>query len=111
MRFGEIVWKCLNRSAKGIGSLRRIRKCDHSQSERWAMYLPEKPKAPVTAIRTPAFHQAESRSIVALVTVGTPKRSGHWHRYAPCPRRRDDRMTRAPRDGYRLRHNGKPANG
>src|SRR6516164_2895999 len=34
MRFGEIVWKRLNRSAKRIGSLRRIRKCDHLVSER-----------------------------------------------------------------------------
>src|SRR5262249_30148763 len=30
-----------------------------SPSRRWAMYLPEKPKAPVTAIRTLAFRQAE----------------------------------------------------
>src|SRR6266540_2976148 len=29
-----------------------------SASRRWAMYLPEKPKAPVTAIRTLASHQA-----------------------------------------------------
>ena len=30
-----------------------------SASKRWAMYFPEKPKAPVTAIRTLAFHQAD----------------------------------------------------
>src|SRR5262245_42201496 len=30
-----------------------------SASRRCAMYLPEKPKAPVTAIRTPAFRQTE----------------------------------------------------
>src|SRR5262249_25826174 len=30
-----------------------------SASRRWAMYLPEKPKAPVTAIRTLAFHQTD----------------------------------------------------
>ena len=30
-----------------------------SASKRWAMYLPEKPKAPVTAIRTLAFRQTE----------------------------------------------------
>src|SRR4029453_12074935 len=29
-----------------------------SASRRWAMYLPEKPKAPVTAIRTLASYQA-----------------------------------------------------
>src|SRR5262249_26785894 len=34
MRFGEIVWKRLNRSAKRIGSLRRIRKCDHLVPQR-----------------------------------------------------------------------------
>jgi hypothetical protein len=61
MRFREIEWKRFNGSAKRIGSLRRIRECDHlvcSASRRWAMYLPEKPKAPVTAIRTLASHQA-----------------------------------------------------
>src|SRR6516164_8958524 len=30
-----------------------------SASRRWAMYLPEKPKAPVTAIRTLAFRQTD----------------------------------------------------
>ena len=34
IRFGEIVWKHLDRSAKRIGSLRRIRKCDHLVSQR-----------------------------------------------------------------------------
>src|SRR5215813_6824414 len=33
-----------------------------SASSRWAMYLPEKPNAPVTAIRTPASHQADRTS-------------------------------------------------
>src|SRR5262249_32542156 len=33
-----------------------------SASRRWAMYLPEKPKARVTAIRTLAFHQADETS-------------------------------------------------
>jgi hypothetical protein len=32
-----------------------------SASKRWAMYLPEKPKAPVTAIRTLAFHSPMSQ--------------------------------------------------
>jgi hypothetical protein len=33
-----------------------------SASSRWAMYLPEKPNAPVTAIRTPVSHQADRTS-------------------------------------------------
>jgi hypothetical protein len=32
-----------------------------SASKRWAMYLPAKPKAPVTAIRTLAFHSPMSQ--------------------------------------------------
>jgi hypothetical protein len=65
MRFGEIVWKRLNQSTKRIGRCGEfvsvITSC-WSASSRWAMYLPEKPNAPVTAIRTPASHQADRTS-------------------------------------------------
>src|SRR5262244_1171462 len=45
----------------GLGRCREfvsvITSC-RSASRRWAMYLPERPRAPVTAIRTLASHQA-----------------------------------------------------
>src|SRR6516164_3895883 len=47
-----------------------------SASRRWAMYLPEKPKAPVTAIRTLAFHQAEK--ITHAAAIG-PQPHHHYH--------------------------------
>src|SRR4030095_2740819 len=60
-----------------------------SASRRWAMYLPEKPKAPVTAIRTLASHQAgmwRAGSNLLRLDVGGPD-----HR-APCFEfRRDSR--------------------
>src|SRR6516162_316345 len=40
-----------------------------SVNRRWAMYLPEKPKAPVTAIRTLAFRQTEK--ITHSAAIGT----------------------------------------
>src|SRR5262249_13917985 len=50
-----------------------------SASRRWAMYLPEKPKAPVTAIRTLAFHPTEkimhSAAIGTLTTDGCSPRT------------------------------------
>src|SRR5262245_24618145 len=40
-----------------------------SASRRWVMYLPEKPKAPVTAIRTLAFHQADKTSSQVITSL------------------------------------------
>src|SRR5262245_59249563 len=46
-----------------------------SASRRWAMYLPEKPKAPVTAIRTLAIRQHEKITHSTLPTDGCSLRT------------------------------------
>src|SRR5262249_18289692 len=54
-----------------------------SASSRWAMYLPEKPNAPVTAIRTPASDQAE-RHLSARIMHSACHGNAESVRLFPC---------------------------
>src|SRR5215471_4950059 len=56
-----------------------------SVSSRWAMYLPEKPNAPVTAIRTPASdHKPIERHLPTRITHSACHRNAGSVQLFPC---------------------------